>query len=146
MYGGVACGCWTWLFLNTPHPYLVPILFSPVHPYIPFNFFKIFYVLVVCLLFWWPVTGHLIHEHLIPGIKFSIGVWPGNSVQGTIFPGELDPSLEICFYCSRTKFPTKFGSGTIIPGELGHLFLAFNPIPSLEICSTLLSTAVIKKI
>ena len=31
-----------WPFLNsyTPHPYLVPILFSPVHPYILFNFFK----------------------------------------------------------------------------------------------------------
>ena len=39
----VACGCWTWSFLNTPHPYLVPILFSSVHPYI---FFKIFIMCV----------------------------------------------------------------------------------------------------
>ena len=41
MYAGVVCGCWTWLFMNTPHPYLVPILSSPVHPYI-FCFFKFF--------------------------------------------------------------------------------------------------------
>ena len=33
-YGGHS---WTY-----SHPYLVPILFSPVHPYISFNFFKIF--------------------------------------------------------------------------------------------------------
>ena len=29
---------------------LVPILFSPVHPYILFNFFKIFYVLVLTII------------------------------------------------------------------------------------------------
>ena len=28
MYLGVACGCWTWSFLNTIHPYLVPRLFT----------------------------------------------------------------------------------------------------------------------
>ena len=37
----VAWEIW-WSFLNTPRPYLVPTLFSPVHPYILFNFFKIF--------------------------------------------------------------------------------------------------------
>ena len=37
----VAWEIW-WSLLNTPHPYLVPILFSPVHPYILFNFFKFF--------------------------------------------------------------------------------------------------------
>ena len=27
MYVGMACGCWTWSFLNAPHSYLVSILF-----------------------------------------------------------------------------------------------------------------------
>ena len=31
---GVACDCWTWSLLNTPHPSLVPILFSSLLCYV----------------------------------------------------------------------------------------------------------------
>ena len=57
-----------WSFLNTPHPYLVPILFSPVHSYIFLDFSNFFNVLVHSLS-WWPLAifnyfiCHHQHQH-----------------------------------------------------------------------------------
>ena len=45
----VAWEIW-WSFLNTPHPYLVPILFSPVHPYC--TFYLIFQKFFMCFYKW----------------------------------------------------------------------------------------------